>query len=111
MGIAVRLDHQHLAQMGRSLRHQLQRRTLFPDRQNLQPAIGGALDRLVRPGIVIGPDHRGPVARHNLVKQTHLRFEITVHITMIVKMVAAQIGERADPDRQSFGAILRQTMA
>ena len=97
--------------MGRCLRHQLQRSALFADREQFQPAILDPLDRLLRPWIIIGPDHSSAFAPDDLVKQPHLGLEIAVHIAVIIKMIAAQIGKGADLHGQTFGAILRKAVA
>src|SRR3546814_10411973 len=110
MGLAIRLDHQHLSQVRRRAGKKAKRFALFADgedREAPRPCPSGDVGgtRIVR------PDDSRTAGRNDLIEQAHLGFEIAFHVAMIIEMVTAQIRERACLYRQTFGAILRKAVA
>src|SRR3546814_1594688 len=109
MGLAIRLDHQHLSQVRRRAGKKAKRFALFADgedREAPRPCPSGDVGgtRIVR------PDDSRTAGRNDLIEQAHLGFEIAFHVAMIIEMVTAEIRERACLHRQTFGAILRKAV-
>jgi len=108
--LALGLDLERLAELGRGAFDQPEGLALLPKRDQAQPALVRDLGDAGRGGIV-HPYHGGTVGRDNFAEQAQFGLEIGLHRAVIIEMVAAQIGESARLDRQAFGAELGEAVA
>ena len=103
--LARMAKHQPLPERGRHLLDQCNHFRSGPDGNQLEPPRLRMINHRARPRVA-GPHHRRPAVRDNLVEQPHLGGEIGVHVSVIIEVIAAEIGECRRHHRQPFAAIL-----
>ena len=92
---------------------QAQKIAALTHRAHIKPAFARVFDGLGGPGVIIPMrmDDRDAFVFDHFVEQAHLGFVIGFHRAVVIKVIAAEIGEGSGAHAHPFVAKLREAMA